>query len=709
MPAAPQNQYWHLLVANLGCVSCAAKMEAKIRNLPGIVRADLDFAAGQLRLELAPGILQKEILPAVDQIIHFVEKDAHLVLKQPTRSNWLESLPWLRLLRFGTGLLPFIGALMLPGGHFFRLPLFLAAYLILGSDVLLAAFTRIGHKQLFDENFLMSLATLGALLIGEYPEAVAVMLFYQIGEICQHLAVDHSRRSIKALLDIRPEQANLITKQGLTLVHPDQVKPGDRLQIRPGERVPLDSRIILGQSALDTAALTGESLPRPVDPGDEILAGCINGSGLLTVEVLHSYGDSAVSKILAMVEAASARKASVEQFITRFAAIYTPLMVGLALLLALLPPLFLHQPIMDWIYRALILLVISCPCALVLSVPLGYFGGLGAASSRGILVKGGNFLEKLATAGTVAFDKTGTLTSGQFVVDHIQAAGMEANEILRLSALAESFSSHPIAQSILMAWQSTGAELPDQKRVRQYQDLAGRGVSAELEDCRLLLGNSRLMKENQVLLPEFDEKAGADATILYLAIDGVYAGEIWLSDQLKVGAIGALSKLRKIGVGQLAIISGDRQHIVRQVAGKLGIEQIFAELLPEQKVAALETLIVRQNRKNSVIYVGDGINDAPVLARSDVGIALGAGSDAAIESADVVILSDDLDKISEVICLARKTSRIIRQNVFLALGLKAAVLILAVAGFAGIWQAVFADVGVAILAVFNSLRVLSRK
>lgn len=705
----------HLMIDNLGCPNCAAKMETRIRQLPGVSRAKLDFSTASLNLVLDPETRQNELLSDVGEIIQSIEKDACLRTgspRAPARPRWFNSLPWRRLARFGVGIIPFILAMVLPETQVLRLPLFLAAYLILGYDVLLAAFGKIGRKQLFDENFLMAVATLGALAIREYPEAVAVMLFYQIGEIFQNMAVDHSRRSIKALMDIRPDQANQITEQGVVSIAPELVQPGAQLLIRPGERVPLDSRILEGVSSLDTAALTGESQPRPVEAGDEILAGCVNGSGLLTAVVLRPYGESAVSRILSMVEEASARKASVEQFITRFAAVYTPIMVGLAVLVALAPPLVLREPFAEWIARALILLVISCPCALVLSVPLSYFGGLGAASARGILVKGGSFLEKLATADTVVFDKTGTLTQGKFTVTGMKADRIGTDQLLYLATLAESHSSHPIAQSIIQAWQAKGRELPDQSQVSQYQDLAGRGVSLVHDSQVILLGNQCLMLENDIDLPESAAAANPDlsgATVLYLAVNGEYAGEIWLSDQLKPEAVAAIRELRSLGISRLALLSGDRRLVAEAIARQAGISIVQAELLPDQKVAALEALIAGQGRKGSVVYVGDGINDAPVLARSDVGIALGAGSDAAIESADVVIMADDLRKIGESIRLARRTNRITHQNVVLALGLKALVLILAIIGIAGIWQAVFADVGVAVLTVLNSLRVLARK
>ena len=499
-------------IGNLGCSSCAAKMEQQIRLLPGVRRASLDFATAHLHLELEPDVAAAELTGKIQTIVQSLEQDACLLAgadrpysggddralpgsaarKGARLPAWAGHLPWRRLSRFAFGLLPLSAALLLDQAGWPSLLLYLAAYLILGYDVLWAAVRRIGRRQLFDEHFLMSLATLGALAIGEYPEAVAVMLFYQIGDIFQNLAVNHSRRSIQSLLAIQPDQAVLLAGQEQQIVAPSVVRPGDRLLIRPGDRVPVDSRILSGQSSLDTSALTGESQPRPVESGDEILAGSVNGSGLLTVEVLRPVSESAVSRILNLVESAAARKAPTEQFITRFAAVYTPVMVGLALALALLPPLVLRQPLGTWVYHALILLVISCPCALVLSVPLGYFAGLGAASGQGILVKGGQYLDLLAAVRIMAWDKTGTLTRGDFAISRIETAeaGRET-QVLELTALAESYSSHPLARSVTQAWQDRKQAPLDQNRITAYHDLAGRGVSAIIDGQAVILGNSR--------------------------------------------------------------------------------------------------------------------------------------------------------------------------------------------------------------------------
>lgn len=715
-----RNNVFQLTIKNLGCASCAAKMETDIRKLPGVTAADIDFATSRLRLVSEVDSDRRQLIAQVDGIVHAIERDACVLADQPDRQSWHQSIPWPRVIRLAAGLPVFILAWLIRDGRLFPaapswefLILFIIAWLIFGYDVLIEAITKLVRRQWFDENFLMSAATLGALAIGEYPEAVAVMLFYQIGEICQQLAVDHSRRSIRALLDIRPEQAWLMTLQGTVAADPRSINIGDRIIVRPGERIPLDGRIIEGESALDTAALTGESLPKAVAPGDEALAGCINGSGLLTLEVIRPFEESAVSRILHLVEEASGRKAVAEQFITRFAAVYTPVMVGLAFLIAVLPPLILGVPFAGWIARALILLVISCPCALVLSVPLGYFAGLGAASARGILVKGGTYLEKLATVKSAVFDKTGTLTEGRFTVNEIDArGGWEQQDILRLAALAESHSSHPIAESILRAWQELDLGDLDQAVIENYQDLPGRGVKMTLSQQAVLLGNERLMYDFGVDLKQDSKNVVHDGTVLYLAVasslNDYYslAGMVHLADRLKNSTVPSIARLKELGISRLVLLSGDRRDAVQKIAKLTGISEVYAEMLPGQKVAALESVIDSQNGQGSVIYIGDGINDAPVLARADVGIALGAGSDAAIESADIVILGDDLAKLPEAIQLAKRTGRIIRQNVALALGLKALVLILAIAGAAGIWQAVFADVGVAVLAVFNSLRII---
>ncbi len=711
-------------IENLGCPSCAAKMEKQIKSVNGVRQAELDFATARLHLEIEPGVSEPELDKQIRTIIQNLEQDACLIVDKPAepsaaqaagrkepaagrqRPAWMQNVPWRRIGRFALGLLPLTAALIVGHKGQSGLILYLAAYLIFGYDVLWNAVRHISKKQLFDENFLMSLATLGAFAVGQYPEGVAVMLFYQIGEIFQNMAVNHSRRSIQSLMAIKPDLAILLSDEGPEPIDPSLVKPGDRLLIRPGDRVPVDCRVLDGRSSLDTAALTGESMPRPVEEGDDLLAGCVNGSGLLTVEALRPAAESAVSRVLELVEKAAARKAPAEQFITRFSAIYTPIMVGLAVLLAVVPPLILHQPFGGWIYQALILLVISCPCALVLSVPLGYFAGLGAASKQGILIKGGQYLDQLAHVRGMAWDKTGTLTQGAFAVTQIKPnLPSREKELLETAALAESFSTHPLARSVQQAWEKNGGSELDKNRVKNYRDQAGRGVYAVIDGREVLLGNRRLLAENGV-----EQTDGAEAdqagTWLYLAVDGEYAGALCLEDQLKPEAAGALSELKSLGIERHLLLSGDRTANVAAAAAAVGIASYKAELLPEQKVEAIENFMEQSAAKQRVAYIGDGINDAPVLARVDLGIALGGGSDAALERADVVMISADLQKIPAAIRLARRTNRIVRQNIVLAIGIKSVILILAIFGLGGIWQAVFADVGVAVLAVLNALRVL---
>ena len=690
------EQIISLIIRNLGCASCAVKMEDGIRQLPGVLRADINFAAGRLNLELDKGMDQDRIIAQVDAVVHEVEDTACVLADQAGRNRVWQPIPWGRVYRLLAGVALFALAWLPEPGTVWRIGLFTTAWLVFGHDVLISAARNLRKKRIFDENFLMSIATLGALAIGEYPEAVAVMLFYQVGQLLQSLAVDRSRRSIRALMDLRPEQVTWMADGELITTDPQDLVPGDRMLVRPGERVALDCLVVEGETSLNTAALTGESMPRPVGPGDEVLAGCINGSGLLTLEIIRPFGESAVSRILAMVEEASARKAEAEQFITRFAKVYTPFMVGFALLLAIVPPIAGFGPFSEWVYRALVLLVISCPCALVISVPLGYFAGLGAASARGILVKGGAYLEKLAQISAVVFDKTGTLTEGRFTVTSIEpVAGWSEQDVLRLAALAESHSSHPIADSLARACREKGIILSETADSIHYQDMPGRGVSAVIGGKRVLVGNIRLMQDQQVDVPKTKMADEAlSMSVLYCAVDGRHAARFWLSDQIKAGVSDFIADLSLAGVKKTALLSGDRLQAVRLVADQAGVSDYTAELLPEQKVAALEKIISEQGSEGSVVYVGDGINDAPVLARADVGIALGAGSDAAIESADVVVIGDDLNKITQAITIARRTSLIIRQNITMALGFKAIVMILAVAGLAGIWLAVFADVGV---------------
>jgi len=582
-----------------------------------------------------------------------------------------------------------------------NLALYFAAYLVVGGDVVLRAFRNIMRMQVFDENFLMFIATAGAFLIGEYPEAVGVMLFYQVGELFQGYAVDKSRKSIAELMNIRPDYANLKRDGEITKVDPDDVLVGDEIIVRPGERIPLDAIVIAGSSMVDTSSLTGEAVPRDVSVGSELLSGCINLSGLLTARVTKEFGDSTVSKILDLVENATAKKSKSENFITKFARIYTPAVVILAAMLAFIPPLtFSDAPFTEWVFRALTFLVISCPCALVISVPLSFFGGIGGASRNGILVKGGNYLEALAKTETVIFDKTGTLTKGVFEVQEIVARKTTPERLLELAAYAESHSNHPISLSLKRAY---GKEIQD-NLVKDVQEIPGLGVQALVEGSEILAGNAKLMTDKGIVHNE-PENTG---TIIHIAVDGNYEGYIVIADEIKKDAAKTIKSLKAEGVKQTVMLTGDKKSVGEQVAKELGIDQVYTELLPGDKVQKLEEIMARKSKKGKVAFVGDGVNDAPVLARSDVGIAMGGlGSDAAIEAADVVIMTDEPSKIVSAIKIAKRTVLIAKQNIFFALSVKAAVLVLGALGLANMWAAVFADVGVSVIAILNAIRVLN--
>ena len=589
--------------------------------------------------------------------------------------------------------------LLLPEGGLPRLILLILAYLAVGWDVLKEAGEHILHGQVFDENFLMSLATLGAFAIGEYPEAVAVMLFYQIGEWFQSLAVHRSRKSISALMDIRPDVANLERDGEILTLSPEEVCVDDIIVIKPGERVPLDGVVLEGASALNTAALTGESLPRDVMAGDEVISGCVNLSGLLRVKVTKPYGESTVAKILDLVENASDKKAKTESFITRFALVYTPLVVIAAVLLFVIPPLVSGGGWSLWGYRALSFLVVSCPCALVISVPLSFFGGIGGASKQGILVKGSNYLEALAKADTVVFDKTGTLTHGVFHVTIIHPDEISPQELLRIAATVESYSGHPISRSIRAHYQGEA----DPQGLKEVREIAGQGVSALLEGRRVYAGNEKLMDSIGVTLPDCPHVG----TVVHVAQEGEYLGHIVIADEIKPGSAQAIRDLKKAGVRQSVMLTGDSQAVAQDVASKLGIDRTYAQLLPAQKVEHVEALLAEKSRGGQLLFVGDGINDAPVLSRADVGVAMGAlGSDAAVEAADVVLMDDNPQKLPLAIGIARKTLSIARQNIVFALAVKFLVLILAAVGIANMWMAVFADVGVTFIAVLNAMRAL---
>ena len=580
-----------------------------------------------------------------------------------------------------------------------RLGLYLVPYAVIGWDILAKAVRNILHGQVFDENFLMAVATLAAFGIGEYPEAVAVMLLYQIGELFQSYAVGKSRKSISDLMDIAPEFANLETEDGLEQADPEDVAVGSIIVIKPGERVPLDGTVLSGESLLDTAALTGESVPRRASAGDDVISGCVNGSGTLRVKTTKVYEDSTVSRILELVENASSKKARVETFITRFARIYTPVVTILAVLLALVPPLVLHQSWSQWIRTACIFLVVSCPCALVISVPLGFFGGIGACSKLGVLVKGSNYLEFLSSLRTLVLDKTGTVTKGEFKVARILPQETDEQTLLELAAHGEAYSTHPIAQSIREAY----GRQPELSRLGQTQELSGRGIETTLDGRQLLLGNATLMQERSIPCLALESMG----TVVYCAMDGRYLGAIEIADSLKPGAAEALAAVKAQGVEQTVMLTGDRREAAELVGARLGIDQVHAELLPGDKVAHVERLLAETGERGKLAFVGDGLNDAPVLSRADVGIAMGSlGSDAAIEAADVVIMDDDIGKIASTIAISKKTMRIVRQNIVFALAVKLLIMVLGVVGLANMWLAVFGDVGVSIIAILNSMRTL---
>lgn len=583
-----------------------------------------------------------------------------------------------------------------------EMAVFLVCYVVIGWDIVWKALTNILHGQVFDENFLMTIATIGALILGEHSEGVAVMLFYQVGEWFQSYAVSKSRKSIASLMDIRPDYANVERNGKLEQVDPEEVNIGDTIVVKPGERVPLDGRIIKGTSALDTSALTGESMPRDVEPGMEVISGCINQTGILTIQTTKKYGESTVAKILDLVENASDKKGKTENFISRFARYYTPIVVFAAIALAVLPPLVTGQPFTVWIYRALTFLVISCPCALVISIPLSFFGGIGGASKIGVLVKGSNYLESLAHTEVVVFDKTGTLTKGSFAVSQINAVSMKEAQLLELAAYAEDYSNHPISLSIKKAY---GKKI-DHSRISDVQEIAGHGVRAVIDGKTILAGNAKLMdREGIAYIP-----SNAIGTVIYLACNGKYAGYIVIEDEIKADAPSAIKALKEVGVRKTVMLTGDADAVGKKVAQKLGLDHAYTELLPADKVDRVEMMLRQTTEKGKLVFVGDGINDAPVLARADVGIAMGGlGSDAAIEAADVVLMTDEPSKISAVVQIARKTIRIANENIVFALGVKILVLILGATGYANMWAAVFADVGVSVIAILNAIRAMRVK
>lgn len=697
-----------ILLEGLCCANCAGKIERESNNIDGIKSATVDFVRTMLIMQIEDSSKETTIINNVREIVKRIEPDVNVVvldekdkaLKSKDEEAKEESNKG-EIIRFAVGAAIFAIATAMNFSNSIELMLYLISYALVGGEVILGAVKNIRRGQVFDENFLMSIATIGAFAIGEYPEGVAVMLFYQIGEMFQDMAVNRSRKSISALMDIRPDFANLKLNDSIKKVDPEEVRIGDVIVVKPGEKVPLDGKVIEGNSMIDTAALTGESVPKEVGAGDSILSGVINKNGLLTIKVEKEFGDSTVAKILDLVQNASSKKAPTENFITKFARYYTPAVVFAALALAVIPPLVIEgATFSQWIYRALAFLVVSCPCALVVSIPLGFFGGIGGASRNGILVKGGNYLEALNNVEIVVFDKTGTLTKGIFKVTEIKPENnISENELIACAAYAENYSNHPIATSILRAY---GKEII-QDKINDYEEISGHGVKVVLDGKEVLAGNYKLMNKENISYKQVE----TIGTVVHVAIDKKYAGYIVISDEVKEDSAKAIKALKAAGVKKTVMLTGDNKTVGTKIAKELGLDEVHAELLPDQKVEKLEMLFKEKSAKGKIVFVGDGINDAPVLARADIGIAMGGvGSDAAIEAADVVIMTDEPSKIASAIKIAKKTRTIVMQNIVFALGIKIIILGLVAIGMGTMWEAVFGDVGVALLAVLNAMRAM---
>lgn len=701
-----------LILEGLSCAHCSEKIEKEVNEIDGI-SAHMNFVTKVLTIEGGAEELEgiydkvsnivKKYEPHVKVIDNMVEDhDHHGHSHGHVHSHGDESYVK-PVIRIGLSLLLFFTGIIMDLSGPFELVIYLTSYTIVGGDVLLRAIKNISRGQVFDENFLMTIATIGAFFVGEYPEGVAVMLFYQVGELFQDIAINRSRKSITSLMDIKPEYANLKVGESIIKVSPEDVRVGDIIVVKPGEKIPLDGKVIEGYSTADTSALTGESIPRELEPGSIALSGFINNSGLLTIEVTKSYGESTVARILDLVQNASTRKAPTEKFITRFARYYTPIVVFLALGIALIPPVVLREQFSEWIYRALIFLVISCPCALVISIPLGFFGGIGGASRKGILVKGSNFLEALNHVETIVFDKTGTLTKGVFNVTGVFAQnGFSKEQLIELAAFAESFSNHPIAVSILKEY---GKEV-NKATVEGYEEIPGHGTKLKVNGKVIIAGNRKLMNRENIRCADTD----SIGTIVHVAVDNMYAGYIVISDEIKEDSKKAIKELKELGIRKNVMLTGDIKAVGDKIGKELELDEIYSELLPHDKVEKLELLDSQKSPRGKLIYVGDGINDAPVLARADIGIAMGGlGSDAAIEAADVVIMTDEPSKIAAAIRIARKTQRIVWQNIVFALGIKILFLAMGAFGVATMWEAVFADVGVAVIAILNAMRAMNVK
>lgn len=691
------------IMKGLHCANCAAKIEKEIQDISGIQSASLDYVGKRLVLEYQNDANGDKILGDVIGVINRIEKGIEIVEKKPAYKKELDENRKIKLeiYKLIGALVIFFIANLIKSEEIVKLSLFIAAYLLAGWEVIFSAIRNLFRGQVFDENFLMTIATIGAFVIREYPEAAAVMIFFNIGEIFQDIAVDRSRRSIKALLNIRPDYANLVSGDIIEQVSPEDVRVGDIILVKPGERVPLDGTIVNGETSLDTVALTGESMPRMVKIGAPVLSGSIVKDKVITLRVDKEYSQSTVTKILDLVENAALKKAPTENFITKFARVYTPVVVAIALGIALIPTLLYgFDTFSQWLYRALIFLVVSCPCALVVSIPLSFFGGIGGASRKGILVKGGNYLEALNNIHTVVFDKTGTLTEGVFKVNEIiNEESYTAEALLEYAATAESFSDHPIAISIKEAY---GKDI-NPAVIKYHEDISGKGIRVKTELGEILVGNEKLMEEEGISY----RKVEASDTIVHVAVEGKYAGYILISDKIKKDSEDTVKALKELGIKKVMMLTGDNRTTAMKVKEELKLDEAYYELLPHEKVEMLEKIKNEKTEKGKVVFVGDGINDAPVLSMADIGIAMGGlGSDAAIEASDIVLMTDEPYKLVEAINIAAFTRKIVWQNIILALGVKSAVLVLGAFGFATMWEAVFADVGVALLAVLNAMRVI---
>ena len=725
-----------LILSGLNCANCANKIETKVNKINGIENASLNFSTTVLTVEINKEEEKNNIVNEIKSIVKKLEPHVKVIEKTDNKdikvnksectsscctnsheheSNNEEHHGHTHEFKENNGFLGYakdnllliIGTIVYiialaykSNDNLLSFILFGASYLIIGGEVILNAIKNIIRGEIFDENFLMSIATIGAFFIGEYPEAVAVMLFYQIGEVFQGYAVNKSRKSISSLMNIRADHANVLRDDKEIRVSPEDVSIGEFIIVKPGERVPLDGTILEGTSFIDTSALTGESVPREVTTGNEILSGSINNNGVLKVKVDKEYGESTVARILELVENASNKKAPTEKFITKFAKVYTPIVVAIAVLVAIIPPIIIKDATFsEWIYKALSILVVSCPCALVVSIPLGFFSGIGAASKKGILVKGGNYLEALRDSEIVVFDKTGTLTKGIFEVTEINSINMSKEELLEITAMGESLSNHPIAMSIANAY---GKEV-NKDEIKDYKEISGHGIEVTIRENDVLLGNSKLMKSNNIDYNDID----SIGTIVHVAINGEYKGNIVISDEIKENVKEALTELKEVGIKKTIMLTGDNKNVADKVAMDIGIDEVYSELLPGDKVSKIEEILNKKTSKGKVLFVGDGINDAPVLARADIGVAMGGiGSDAAIEAADVVLMKDKIEEISEAIRVSRRTNMILWQNIIFSLGVKIIVMLLVILGLTNMWAAVFADVGVTLIAVLNSMRII---